>query len=347
MLRHQNPEGNFDYEYDWREASYSPDDNEVRQAGALWGLALLYQHRPTAELAAAVEKGLAFFESHAKQNSRGMRCVGYPGKSAPGIGTVALVALTYIENLSAQGGSIAPDRRALHETRLTGYLAMLRQGLNRDGLWYGGYDPATCSPSGAPSPYSDGEALLTLVKAAKYAGHGELEDLALRAADDGYLHNVKEALASDRDSDTTKGYYQWSSMAFYELATSGWPGVDRFVPRVFELADWQIDVHQTLTRVRNTGYAYEGLIPSFDLARRRGDKLRSDKYACVIDLGLERLVSWQVGGPLATPYTGASGSDDPEAIGGVQNERHEPGLRIDVTQHQMHATIFALDLVYR
>ena len=103
MLAHQKPEGNFDYEYDWRDQSYSEDDNEVRQAGAVWGLALLYQHRPTAELGAAVEKGLAYFESHAVENASGARCIAYPGKAQPGMGTVALIALSYIDYLSAQG----------------------------------------------------------------------------------------------------------------------------------------------------------------------------------------------------------------------------------------------------
>jgi len=347
MLAHQRPEGNFDYEYDWREQSYSSEDNEVRQAGALWGLSLLYQHRSSAELGAAIEKGLAFFERHAAVNAHGARCVGYPDKQRPGIGTVALVALAYIDYLSARGGSIDPTLRRQHEARLDGYLVELQAARGTNGLWLGGYDPRTCAASGEHSPYSDGEALLALVKAAKYMGRTGLIPLALQAAEDGHRNNVTEALRSDPDSDTTKGYYQWSSMAFYELATSGWPDTERFGAYVLELADWQIDVHKTLTRQRNTGYAYEGLVPAFDLARRRGDRVRADKYACVIDLGLERLISWQVGGPLASSYTGAVSPSDREAIGGVQNEKAEPGLRIDVTQHQMHGIVYALEMAYR
>ena len=38
LLTHQKPAGNFDYEYDWREKALSSDDQETRQAGALWGL---------------------------------------------------------------------------------------------------------------------------------------------------------------------------------------------------------------------------------------------------------------------------------------------------------------------
>jgi len=345
MLAHQKPAGNFDYEYDWKTGQYTDDDNEVRQAGAFWGLSLLYQHRPTPELAAAIEKALAFVEQHSVQVASGARCVAYPGKDSPGIGTIALIALTYIEYLSV-AGDLPPERRQLHTTRLGEYLKTLTAAIDQDGLWSGSYDPHTCVASGAPSPYSDGEALLALVKAARYAGHHELHPLILRTADAGHRLNVVQALEADADSDTTKGYYQWSSMAYYELATSGWPTTERYGEYLLALADWQIDVHKTLTRQRNTGYAYEGIIPAYDWARRRNDP-RAGKLACVIDLGLGRLLTWQVGGPLASSFTREVRAGDRLAVGGIQNEARAPALRIDVTQHQMHALIYAQQLVYK
>jgi hypothetical protein len=344
MLAHQKPAGNFDYEYDWKTGRYTEDDNEVRQAGAFWGLALLYQDRPTPELGAAIEKALAFVEQHSVEVASGARCLAYPGADSPGIGTVALVALTYVEYLRA-ARDLPAERREHYESRLAGYLKTLTAAVNQDGLWSGSYDPHTCVARGAPSPYSDGEGLLTLVKAAKYAGHHELHPLVLRTADAGHRLNVVQALEADSDSDTTKGYYQWSSMAYYELATSGWPDTERYGNFLLDLADWQIDVHKTLTRQRNTGYAYEGLIPAYDWARRRKDP-RADKLACVIDLGLGRLLGWQVGGPLASSFTRGVSPDDRLAVGGIQNEALASPLRIDVTQHQMHALIYAKELVY-
>ena len=344
MLAHQKPAGNFDYEYDWKTGQYTDDDNEVRQAGAFWGLSLLYQDRPTPELAAAIEKALAFVEQHSVLTASGTRCVAYPGKESPGIGTVALVALTYIEYLTA-AHELPADRRKLYATRLDEYLKTLTAAINQDGLWSGSYDPRTCVASGAPSPYSDGEALLTLVKAARYAGHHELHPLILRTADAGHQLNVVQALEADSDSDTTKGYYQWSSMAYYELATSGWPATERYGAYLLELADWQIDVHKTLTRQRNTGYAYEGIIPAYAWAKKQNDP-RAGKLACVIDLGLGRLLTWQVGGPLASSFTRDVRPDDRLAVGGIQNEARAAPLRIDVTQHQMHALIYAKQLVY-
>ena len=40
-------------------------------------------------------------------------------------------------------------------------------------------------------------------------------------------------------------------------------------------------------------------------------------------------------------------TDDPKAIGGVMNSKSYPKLRIDVTQHQMHAVILARRFIYK
>ena len=114
-----------------------------------------------------------------------------------------------------------------------------------------------------------------------------------------------------------------------------------------EVSDWMIDVHHTLWRGRNTGYAYEGLIHAYELARRRGDKEHQAKLACTIDIGLEYLLEWQVGGPLANRFARRVSHDHRLAVGGIQNLPHGPGLRIDVTQHQMHAILLARRYVYR
>jgi hypothetical protein len=341
LLAHQKPAGNFDYEYDWRERALSVEDNEVRQAGASWGIALLYQGAPRPELAQAVERSLAFFNDSSRRVKSG-RCTAYPGNTEGATGTLALVALAHIEYLRA-AKDLAPEKRESLERLLKEYLQTLVRNAHPSGLWYSSFDSRTCKPRGEPSPYSDGEALLALVKAAKYLGQVELLPTIMTAAAAGKKLNIDEALAANADSDTTKGYYQWSSMAFYELATSDFPDTRVYGDTLLRLADWMIDDHHVLTRLRNTGYAFEGLTHAYAWAKQRGDA-RMAKYACVIDIGLERLLGWQVGGPLANRY--ASAPSDAKGLGGVQNEAMSPGLRIDVAQHQMHATQLARDLLY-
>jgi UDP-N-acetylmuramoyl-tripeptide--D-alanyl-D-alanine ligase len=343
LLAHQKPAGNFDYEYDWRTQSLSEDDNEVRQAGALWGLTLLYQDAPKPELAAGIERALAFFHEHSKL-AKGARCTAYPGDESGKIGTVALVTLAHVEYLRAAQELPSAHRAALQQ-RLGEYLAMLVRAVNPSGLWFGDYDVKNCKPSGDHSPYSDGEALLAIVKAAKYLDHRELLPVIMTSAAAGKQQNIDAARAEHADSDVTKGFYQWSSMAYFELATSDFPDTRVYGDTLLELADWIIDTHHILSRMRNTGYAFEGIVHAYALAKQRGDA-RQAKLACAIDIGLERLIGWQVGGPLPNRYTAGAGADDPKAVGGVQNAAFESPLRIDVTQHQMHATQLARRYVY-
>jgi len=344
LLAHQKPAGNFDYEFDWRAQQLSEDDQETRQVGALWGLTLLYQEDKRPELAAAIERALGFFDENSRK-VKGVRCLAYPGSSAGRAGTTALMALAHIEYLRA-AQDLPADKRSLFEGRLNEYLKMLVKSVHPSGLWYSEYNVKTCKPKGEPSSYSDGEALLALVKAAKYLGRKDLLPEIMAAAAAGKKVNIDEALAQDPDSDVTKGYYQWSTMAFYELATSEFPDVAVYGDTVLRLADWIIDEHAILTRTRNTGYAYEGIIHAYALAKQRHDTVRQAKYGCIIDLGLEHIMSWQVGGPVSNRFTSGALSNDPRALGGVQNAAFEPALRVDVTQHQMHATQLARQYVY-
>lgn len=347
MLQNQKPDGNFNYEYDWMQKKYTKGDNQVRQAGAMWGLALIYQDQPGPETGAALEKAMAFFERHSTVTSDGARYVIYPDVPAGATGTVALCALAYIDYLRAAGASLSEEKLQHYRKQLDGFLKFLVSARNEDGLWHEYYRTSDGQPYGKPTPYFDGESLLALIKAAKYMGYSDLKPLILDAAEAGYRHNIREALEEDPDSNITKGYYQWSSMAFFEIATSGWPDTEQYGDYVMELADWMIDVHKTLRRTRNTAYAYEGIIHAYELAVQRQEKRRARKFACVIDTGLEKLTSWQVDSPLANRFIREHPTDDLMAIGGIQNHRREAPLRIDVAQHQMHAVILARLYIYK
>ena len=178
-------------------------------------------------------------------------------------------------------------------------------------------------------------------------GREDLQPIIIASADAGYHHNIQEALQEDPDSSTTKGYYQWSSMIFFEIATSGWSGTEKYGDYVIELANWMVDVHKTLKKTRNTAYAYEGIIHAYQLAVQRNDTEHIKKFAHVIETGLTKLTSWQVGSPLMNGFIRSQSTNNPLAIGGVQNHSRESPLRIDVAQHQMHAVILARRYVYK
>ena len=348
ILNHQQPDGRFSYIYDWALGSFVPGDSQVRQAGTTWGLATIHHDRPDPEVAAALEKSLAFFEEHSRTMPGGERFVAYPSDKRGRLGTVALVALAHIDYLR-RAEHLAESVAAGYRQRLGEYLDFLLSTRTDDGRFHSSYNRRSGRPYGSPSPYFDGEALLALTKAAKYMGRDDLRPVVLAAADAGYRLNVRDARQIDPDSNVTKGYYQWSSMAYFELATSGWPETEKYGGWLIELADWMIDVHRTLERTRNTAYAYEGIVPAYRMAQLRGDVEHMEKLGCTIEQGLAKLTSWQVGSPIANDFITRrlrALGDKPLAVGGVQNHRAEAPLRIDVVQHQMHAVILARRYYY-
>lgn len=345
ILNNQKPEGNFNYEYDWVNKQMNTDDSEVRQAGALWGLSLIYNDNPDETLMLALEKGLNFFKNHSMESDDGYKWIVYPNSSSGRTGTVALIALSIIDFLRSSEDTDMELKTELWSD-LDKYLDFLVSLRMENGQFYQSYDHETGVGYGGSSPYFDGESLLALTKAAKYLDKDELKPIILESANATYQNNVVNALEDDPDSSTTKGFFQWGCMAYYELATSDWQNTESYSDIVISLSDWMIDVHKTLERTRNTAYAYEGIIHAYELARVTGDKNHTEKFASVIDEGLYKLTSWQVGGPIQNEYLQNHTTSDTLAIGGIMNHKEEPPLRIDVTQHQMHAVILARRYVY-
>jgi UDP-N-acetylmuramoyl-tripeptide--D-alanyl-D-alanine ligase len=340
IINNQTSAGNFVYEYNWISKTYTQGDSQVRQAGAGWGLALIYKYKPAEETKKALIKALEFMNSNSQLDGNGGRFVVYPNDKRGRTGTVALVALAHLDFIHS--GKLDDTEKAKYQKFAAEYVQFLVNARRDDGLWYSSYLHEGGTPVGKPSSYFDGEALLALIKAARYHGFDHLRDLIIRSAHKGYLENIVKAREKDPDSNITKGYYQWSSMAFFELSESGWNGTKQFGDYVVELADWMIDVHHTLKRTRNTAYAYEGMIHAYKIALDMGDEAHVKKFGCTIDKGLEKLTSWQVGSPIALSHIAERNSKDVNAIGGVQNHARYPELRIDVAQHQMAAVILAL-----
>jgi UDP-N-acetylmuramoyl-tripeptide--D-alanyl-D-alanine ligase len=108
-----------------------------------------------------------------------------------------------------------------------------------------------------------------------------------------------------------------------------------------------IDVHRTLERRRNTGYAYEGIISAHHLAQTTGDAASEQKLRAVCEQGLGKLITWQIGSPIQNEFLQKHPPAVPYAVGGVLNAADDPLLRIDVTQHQMHAVILARRYIWK
>lgn len=345
LLNNQKSEGNFNYEYDWIKKLISSQDNEVRQVGALWGVALIYNYNQDNRVREAFEKGFEFFKNCSAGDDE-RKWIVYPSSQFYGrTGTIAIISLSIIDFLRS-AENISTEFKEELELYLEKYLNQLISLRMNNGQFHQNYYLNNGTGRDVPSPYFDGEALLALIKAAKYLDKVELIPIILDSANKTYHAYVIEALNNDLDSDNTKGFFQWGCMSYFELATTNWNNTNLYSDIVIDMADWMIDVHKTLERTRNTGYAYEGIIHAYELAIINDDTSHSKKFASVIDEGLYKLTTWQVGVSIQNIFLENHTTTDKLAIGGVMNAEDEPLLRIDVTQHQMHAVILAKKYVY-
>lgn len=354
LVKNQKPAGNFNYEYDFETKTFASGDNQVRQAGALWGVALIFAYNQDPDLKKALDKSLEFFFKFTKEgNVPGSRAIFYKNEINSKTGTVALVSLGIIEYLYAEKAGLLKLKDSYRQTledNLRGYIQHLLSIQLENAHFADSYTSheKTNYHSNKYNPYADGEVLLTLIKAVKYLGYEELkpvfEDSAFLIAKD----YTMDQWPKDPDSNLTKGFYQWSSMAFWEYQDTGWKDSEYYGDYVENMAWWMIFTHRTLQRTRNTAYAYEGIIHAYEIAKSENNESAKSTLAFTIDRGLTKLTSWQVGGPLESRNKFLSSFNEfpPVAIGGIMNHRKEPLLRIDVTQHQMHSVILALKYRY-
>jgi UDP-N-acetylmuramoyl-tripeptide--D-alanyl-D-alanine ligase len=337
LLASQLPTGIFRYRVNFLTGAEASEQNAVRQAGALWGLTLIHQDQPTPETRTAILRGLAFFIDHSPRTPDGRRYVRYPGDSKGDSGVVALVVLSLVDFLRAEPvGAHAPLAQSCDE-----YVRFLQHLERADHCFYRQYLLSSGEGWGQSSPYYDGEIILALVKAARYRARDDLRPLVLRCAEASYAAHARDAVLARRDDPDTKGYFQWACLACAELHASQWPHTELYAQRAIELADWMIEVHKTLDRPRNTAYAYEGIIAAYGLAESIGDAGAQERFRRVIEIGLARLSTWQVGSSQANAYLRNQRDFQASCTGGVLGAATDPWLQIDTTQHQMHAVLLA------
>jgi UDP-N-acetylmuramoyl-tripeptide--D-alanyl-D-alanine ligase len=369
LVRSQREAGNFRYEYNWLTQAEADEDNPVRQAGTLWGLSLLHVDDPKRNLLPTLQKGLKYFEKHSSDFENGERLLIYPGQDPQKLGSVALLALSHIEVLR-HPDLLSSEEKATYEAHLEGFLKALLAARTGKSNFYKYYDSKTGKHFGNSSPYYDGECLLALVKAAKYLGHSHLWSDIKESAEAGWRKNVKEGLQlAERSSDEVngkklkdansrlKGYYQWSSMAWYELLGMEDPDFQKYAPRMLKYGTWLLQKGATSVLQGgssvNMGYAFEGIIPAYITAMQEGNTELAQKFACAVQEGISNLHTLQVGHPKEYKLVesgiksdvDAQKKFDERAKGGAQGNRDSAALRIDTTQHHLHALLMASRLL--
>ena len=356
---HQLPEGNFRYGLDMTDDIEIDDDNAVRQAGALWGLALLNRERFTENTRRQLLLGLDFFIRAMRpvQDSAQM-VVTYQSSRKIKTGMVALFCLAVTDFLEAQDDYMTEEQCAPYIDALCKNLKYLRSIEMDDGSWFEMYDHSVSEEERAAmadsSPYFDGEALLAYLTALRYfrkhpgitapEGLQSRVEFALPRLIKKY---AVDALDPEGDEAQAKGFYQWGAMSC-ALFCEDYPQspLAQIAARgTLALTWWQIYDNRVEYREGNTGYAVEGLVAAWRIAKQYGH----DDYAktirnTIVNI-MAKLLTWQVGTDAGThnpflKYWSEKGCSK-RAFGGVLAAQNSGFIRIDNVQHQLHATLLA------
>ncbi|HSG30404.1 MAG TPA: hypothetical protein VLB82_02555, partial [Thermodesulfobacteriota bacterium] len=198
------------------------------------------------------------------------------------------------------------------------------------------------------SPYFDGETILCLIKAAKYLGYTQYKPLIKESVLAMAKTYTTDQWHIDPQSRLTKGFFQWSLMAYWEYQDAGWENSDLFRDYILSLSWWSIHINKIDEKKRNTSYAFEGLIFGYLVAKNNGNNAAASEILYIIDKVLYKLTTWQVGGPLEheNKFLIRTKPHKKSGIGGILNAKDFDNVRIDVVQHQMHAVLLALRYIY-
>jgi hypothetical protein len=346
-LSQQTDLGNFVYSQDAFRKETNNDDNQVRQAGALWGLASLNRDRPTLPTAQGVIRGVQFFIDNSRPLSFGRIGPVYPGEDEIKTGTVALVTLSLVELWRGEEAYLTRMGRGLCSAWTDNYLSYLGGMEMENGSWGRAYWISLNEREPDSSPYYDGEALLAYCRAARYAGHDELIPKIEKIAPLLARRYTVEAWRMNPDSEDTKGFFQWGCMSFLEYVEAGWKDSDMIGDACLALAWWQIHRRNVEAREANTAYAVEGLLAAYRVAEIRQDKESMALIRGTVERMLVQQISTQVGGPLEKlNFILATRPYRPECVGGIMYAPWVGEIRIDVVQHQVHAMLMALQYLY-
>ena len=348
LKKHQRPSGDFEYLYNMFLHQPGIQEHAVRQAGALWALARLTAWRPNAADKEALARGLDFYLTHLRTGPvPGTLLLNKPGEPVLKIGTQALLVLALADTLDSKI-PLDKSRRERLEHALAGLMNGLWWAQRRDGHFADQVHLLSVVPADVTSPYADGEALLALSRGAvvlkRKAWAKRLRSTALVMMD---VYS-RRAWAKDPDSEDTKGFYQWGSMAFDVLGQAGWMKRDEADRFILALAWWQLHIHRLLERKGNIAYAIEGLVLALPAARRKKLEPAVKSLEAALEIGVLRLLRLQVSGPRYkdNPFLANLGRVDLRAVGGVLKQQKGGLIRVDMVQHHALALLGYLRLAF-
>ncbi len=334
MTKSQEPNGHFRYEYTPYEDTYSTDDNIVRQTGALYILGELFREsqNDSLKLGTPITRAITYFEGLTRhEEDTAIACIRATEVSSRcqlGATSLALIGLlSYVEEM--------PAKERTYAELISGYGAFILGQQKENGGFRNGYRFGVRTQAEAESPFSNGEALLALVRLYHFNPSGEVKEAILQAFT--YLK------AQPFDANL----YLWIMAALKDA--DGILEKDTYTTYVNDFTSWRIDGSKASSGpIRNyCGYA-EGLAsavsilqnsPTVDVTGFKKELHTLNARHVFVQLTeRDKVRVLREDGTLILRTL----PKPVRALGGFIVSDTEPTQRIDVTQHCLGAYVHTL-----
>ncbi|MCA9365990.1 hypothetical protein KC722_00235 [Candidatus Kaiserbacteria bacterium] len=320
-------DGHFAYEYAPYEGAYVFGDNIVRQAGTLYVLGEVYRRQETksTKLETSLERVIEHFTDLSKAGEASgteFRClVASASAVSCKLGASSLALLGLLGYLEVHGGDAPEEYAALAKDYLAYILASQKDsGGFRDEYRVGeGFRESE-------SPYSNGEALLALVRYYQYDPVPEIKTA------------IDKAFTYLKDKPFESPLYLWIMAALKDMQQL-WPNA-AYVTYAKEFTDWRTFYASGFDRYKNYCAYNEGLTSAYGVLEDEIDSGYLQTLRHEINTWNYRNQQLQLGAAheyrLVVGDTGTQFQRITEpslAYGGFLTSEHTLTQRIDFTQH--------------
>jgi hypothetical protein len=311
---------------------YLDDDNMVRQGGALFILGEAYRKNPETvpQLGQGIEKAIAYFESVSLEGKADddFRCVSnFEGSSTCKLGATALVLtgiLGYVEG--------NPDKKEKYQGLIEDYTSYISAAQKKEGGFSGVYRKSKGFDQ-EESPFSNGEALLALVRVYQY----EKDEPTKEAID------LTFSYLKDKEFDSA--LYLWAMAALKDMQRL-WPN-QTYVAYAQEFTNWRMARASRTQRDRNTCAYIEGVTSAYSVletvdATKKLLRSEIDHFNAMhsnLQLGKDDLYRVEIENGKVDLV---KQKDPTRAHGGFLTAHSVPTQRIDFTQHCVSAYLQTL-----
>jgi hypothetical protein len=324
----QEESGHFRYEYLPYEDEYLGGDNTVRQAGALYALGEIARRDPDLSHVheETIERAIAFFESITVTEDRGeadFACVAEKeGSNRCVLGATSLALIGMLGYIEAR-----PEVAETYEERIASYTDYILAAKKPGAGFRNVHRTDSSNQQDAESSFSNGEALLALVRSYKLYPRKDVKEVAADTFT--YL--------STTEYDTP--LYLWMMAALKEMHTL-W-GNEEYVTYGKDYTDWRIARANPFRGTDRNYCAYaEGIASAYTLLEESATDAEKTALKTELDHWNRKHSTLQITEDdryrilVDREEVRIDGLENPElAIGGFLTGEREPTQRIDFTQH--------------